>query len=298
VDADAAVQGAGDAVPRVAEGAESALSRAETTNVLNRVLHHPHVQPHVSAAMRGRLVRESARFTLRQLHSTGSAHVYRVRESGLRVLLAHGTPDVLTLDQAFSQHVYEPPEAVRAALRALGRPLRAIDLGANIGLWGLWLHGRFAVAHVTALEPDPENVAKHRRQIALNDLDGSWELVQAAATCADGPVPFTVGRTTTGRIGGDGDAGTAAVAGLDVFALLGDVDLLKVDIEGAEWPILSDPRLAGMRVPVVMFEYHPHDAPSANPGEDARLALEAVGYKTQPVHGAADGTGIVWGWRA
>lgn len=265
---------------------------------MKRVLHHPRVEPYVSAGLRGRLVRESARFTIRELRGSTAAHVYRIRASGLRVLITHGTPDVLTLDQAFYQDVYEPPPAACAQLEALGRPLRAIDLGANIGLWGLWLHGRFRVGDLKAVEPDPENAAKHRRQIALNHLGGSWELLQAAATCADGPVAFTVGRATTGRIGGDDERDTVEVAGLDSFALLDGVDLLKIDIEGAEWLILSDPRLAEIEVPVVMLEYHPHGAPSANPEADARQVLEGAGYRTHAMHGAPDGTGILWGWRA
>ncbi len=262
------------------------------TSVLHRVRIHS-----ASAALRGRLVSESTLFTARELRRSRSTHVYRVRENGLRVLLAHGTPDVLTLDQAFHQHVYEPPPDALAALQALNRPLRALDLGANIGLWGLWLHGRLPVEHVTGLEPDPENAAKHERQIALNRLERSWDLMQAAATCADGPVTFTTGRATTGHITEGGEPG-ASVAGRDIFALLDGIDLLKIDIEGAEWPMLADPRWRGLQAPVVMLEYHPHGAPSADPENDAQRALEEIGYITLPMHGDPNGTGVVWGWRS
>ncbi len=266
--------------------------------VVNRVLHHPRVEPHVSACLRGRLVRESARFAIREMTSAAGTHVYRIRDSGLLASIEHGTADVLTLDQAFYQHVYEPPEGIGTRLGGLARPLRALDLGANIGLWGLWLHGRFPVGHVTALEPDPTNADKHRRQIALNGLSGSWELVEAAATCREGSIPFTVGHETTGRIGEGSEPGTVTVVGRDVFSLLDDVDLLKVDIEGAEWPILADSRLSEVDVPIVMLEYHPHGAPSSKPADAVRSALEDAGYDaTWSMHGAPDGTGVVWGMR-
>ena len=265
-------------------------------SALHGLLHHPRVEPHVSALLRGRLVAETASFALREMNGAHSTHVYRIATSGLRASIEHGTPDVLTLDQAYYQHVYEPPPAVREQLVALARPLRALDLGANIGLWGLWLHGRFPVGHLTALEPDPENAAKHRRQIEINGLGASWQLVQAAATRAPGPVAFTVGRATTGRIGAPQEPGTAEVQGLDVFSLLEGIDLLKLDIEGAEWPILADPRLSTLRVPVVMLEHHPHGAPSTNPEADAIAALAGAGYRTLAMHGAPDGTGIVWGY--
>lgn len=268
------------------------------TGALQRALHQPRVERFVAAALRGRLVNESARFMARELRKAGSTHVYRVRTSGLRVQIAHHTPDVLTLDQAFYQHVYEPPPAALARLQGDGEGLRALDLGANVGIWGLWLHGRLPVKRLVALEPDPENAAKHRRQIALNGFAHSWELVQAAATVEDGAVSFSTGQATTGRIERTAQGGTAQVEGRDAFALLDGVDLLKLDIEGAEWPLLADPRWRTIAVPVVMLEYHPYGAPSADPEADARTALEGAGYETQPMHAAGDGTGIVWGWRA
>jgi FkbM family methyltransferase len=267
------------------------------TATLQRALRHPRVEPLVAAALRGRLVRESARFTLRELKAAESVGVYRVRANGLLVQIAHHTPDVLTLDQAFYQHVYEPPPAVSALLERGGHQLNAVDLGANIGIWGLWLHGRFPVERVVALEPDPENAGKHRRQIELNRLDRSWQLLQAAATCTDGPVVFGTGQATTGRIAEQGEQGAVEVDGRDSFSLLDGVDLLKIDIEGAEWPLLADPRLSSISVPVVMLEYHPHGAPSADPREDAQRALAGAGYQTLPMHDAPDSTGIVWGWR-
>lgn len=264
-------------------------------SVLRRALHHRRVEPVVSAMLRGRLTKTPLRFAMRELTDSSSTHVYRIRSSGLRVQITHGSPDVLTLDQAFYQHVYEPPPA---ALARLGeRPLRALDLGANIGMWGLWAHGRFQVGRILALEPDPENATKHRRQIELNGLGSSWELLQAAATGSDGPVVFTTGRATTGRIGEPDEPGAAQVAGRDVFALMQDVDLLKIDIEGAEWQLLEDERFQTLDVPVVMLEYHPHGAPSENPEADAGEALAGIGMQTISMHGAPDKTGIVWGWR-
>jgi len=273
------------------------VTEPRRTSVLRRVLHHPRVEPCVSAALRGRLVRQWLRFTARELRGAHSVHVYRIRASGLQVQIEHGSPDVLTLDQAFYQHAYEPPEPAIATLEGLGRPRRALDLGANIGMWALWLHGRFAVDHVTGVEPDPDNARRHRAQIALNRLDGSWQLLEAAATCSDGPVSFTTGRATTGRIGSAAEPDTATVDGIDAFSLLSDVDLLKIDIEGGEWALLADSRAGGLSVPVVMLEYHPHGAPSADPAADARRALVGAGYRTSLMHAVPDGTGVVWAWR-
>jgi FkbM family methyltransferase len=222
--------------------------------ILDRVLRDRRIEPYVSAALRSRLVHESAPFFASEIRGRRDERVYRIRENGLRALIAHGTPDVLTLDQAFYQHVYEPPAAVTARLHEGNRRLRA--------------------------------------------LAASWELIEAAATCADERVSFTTGQATIGRIGDGAEPGTADVDGRDAFALLEGLDLLKIDIEGAEWQLLADARFAEVQVPVIMLEHHPYGARSDDPNADATRALERVGYATSSLHGAPDGTGVVWGYRA
>ncbi len=262
------------------------------------LLRHPRVEPKVSAVLRGRLVHESPRFIAGELAGRPVERVYRVRANGLRAAILHGSSDAAALDQAYYERAHEPPPGALQALHGLGRPPKALDLGANIGMWGLWLHGRFPGAQVIALEPDPDNVARHRRQIELNGLAKSWEVLEAAAVTADGPVSFTVGQSSTGRVAEGGEPGVAVVAGRDVFGLLDGVDLLKIDIEGSEWPILADPRIGALEVPVVMLEYHAHGAPAGDPAEAVRGALEAAGYATETTLDSAPGFGVLWGWKS
>ncbi len=265
---------------------------------LRALLGHPLIEPRIAAVLRSTVVYRSPVFALRELAGGGhSRHVYRIRESGLQALIEHGGADAHALDQAFYQHAHEPPAEVVAVLLGLRRPLRALDLGANVGMWGLWLQGRFPVERILALEPDPENVHRHRRQIELNDLGSSWEVLEAAAVTADGPVSFTVGKATNGRVADATEDGVESVPGRDTFALLDGLDLLKIDIEGGEWAILADPRAADLRVPVVMLEYHAHNATSRDPAAEARRALERAGYTTEAGIETEPGFGVVWGWK-
>jgi FkbM family methyltransferase len=261
------------------------------------LLRHPRIEPRIAAVLRSTAVRQSPTFALRELAGRPTRHVYTLRESGMRVLIEHGGADAHALDQAFYQHAHEPPAAVVALLRDLDRPLHALDLGANVGMWGLWLHGRFAVERILALEPDPANVRRHRRQIELNHLERSWEVLEAAAVTADGPVFFTVGKATNGRVADVAQDGVESVPGRDTFALLDGLDLLKIDIEGGEWTILADPRAGDLQVPVVMLEYHAHNAPSSDPQAEARRALERAGYATETGVETDRGFGVVWGWK-
>jgi FkbM family methyltransferase len=278
-----------------AQPAHRPLSRRLPAPVRS-LLARPRVERRVAAVLRSRVVRESPAFALRELAGRPSRHVYTVRENGLRALIEHGH-DAHALDQAFYQHAHEPPAEVVALLLGLDRPVRALDLGANVGMWGLWLHGRFAVERVLALEPDPENVSRHRRQIELNDLEESWEVLEAAAVTADGPVYFTVGKATNGRVADASGEGVESVPGRDTFALLDGLDLLKIDIEGGEWAILADPRAADLQVPVVMLEYHAHNAPSGDPQAQASSALERTGYTITTGAETEPGFGVVWGWK-
>jgi FkbM family methyltransferase len=262
---------------------------------LSSILKHPLVEPQVAMLLRSRLVERPWLFAAREWRGSNPA-VYRVRENGMRVLIAHRTPDVHALDQAFYRHAHDPPPAALAALEGLRHPIRALDVGANVGMWGLWLHGRFAVAHITGLEPDPENAARHRRQIQLNCLEHSWEVVEKAATVSDGPVTFAIGAGANGHIVSAAGEDTADVDGIDLFSMLDDVDLLKLDIEGGEWPILADRRFTGIDVPVVMIEFHPNDAPSV-PRLDAQGALERAGYETALAAEGPPGFGVLWGYR-
>jgi FkbM family methyltransferase len=250
----------------------------------------------LSYALRASLVRERARFVRNELRLGPATAVYRVRESGVAVAIRHHTGDVMVLDEIFSQREYELPEPVRTALSEVSGPLEVLDLGANIGLFGAWLLGCFPDARIVAFEPDPGNAAVHRRTIAANDEPGNWRLIEAFAAVAPGSVPFAAGSHATSRQSDEEDA--IVVEGVDVFDYLDGIDLLKVDIEGAEWPLLADPRFREAPARAIVLEYHSDGCPHPDAGPAAAEALEAAGYETlpgttKPVYGA----GVLWGVR-
>ena len=46
---------------------------------------------------------------------------------------------------------------------------------------------------------------------------------------------------------------------------MAEADLVKIDIEGGEWPILTDPRFAQLPTPALVIEYHPAGCPGPDP---------------------------------
>ena len=243
------------------------------------------------------LVRESTRFWLRVALRSRRVGRYRVRDSDVVVHIRHGTVDVMTLDEIFRCGHYDLPPPVAEALRSVPRPLRVVDLGANIGLFGAYIKSLFPDAVITAFEPHPENAGVLRRSIEANGGEEDWRLIEACADVRDGSVPFSVDEFTTSRI--ESTATATMVPAVDVFPFLEDVDLLNIDIEGAEWRLLADPRFASVAARAIGLEYHPHRCPDPDPGALARRLLAEAGYRTlETDFELPPGHGMLWGWRS
>lgn len=247
----------------------------------------------------GAVIREPLRLAARRLGGRATTGCYHLRQSGLAVHLRHDVlDDVATLVQTFRQGHYAFPDEVRMALDGLGRPLNVMDLGANVGMFGAWLLSQRPDARVTAYEADPDNARVHALTVRANRPAVRWELVAAAAGARDGTVRFAAGRATNSRLAADDEPDAVAVPQHDVLARAGEVDLLKIDIEGAEWALIADPRFAGLNARVVALEYHSERCPEPEPGGAATRALERAGYRVRAGDlDAEPGHGMVWGWR-
>jgi FkbM family methyltransferase len=246
----------------------------------------------LSYALRASLVRERRRFVAGELRRRPTTGVYRLRESGVAVALRHHTGDVMVLDEIFSQHEYEPPPEAAAVLETLSPRPRVLDLGANIGLFGAWALGRLPGATILAVEADPANAAIHRRTIDANALGDRWELRERFASTALGKVRFAAGEHATSHAADRGPE----VECLDVLPDLANADFVKIDIEGAEWAILADPRFARARPAVVVLEYHEEGCPEPDAAGAAERALRSAGLEI--AHAGSKprfGAGIVWG---
>jgi hypothetical protein len=93
--------------------------------------------------------------------------------------------------------------------------------------------------------------------------------------------------------------GAVAIPIVDLFPYLQEVDFVKMDIEGSEWPILSDPRLAALSNIVMVVEYHSYACPYPHPGEAVSQLFASAGFTSREIESPEqpEETGIVWAWK-
>lgn len=262
------------------------------------------------SAARG--VSPSARFALNEIFLRRGVRRYRLRRSDRTVFVRHPVFDAWVIHEVINSRVYLPPPPVARALGRVETP-RIVDLGAHIGTATLLMLEQFPAAHILAVEPQPQTAELLRRMVAANGLSAQCEVREAAAGVADGTAAME-GFSLLAHFVRDeteeavdllpplrkydvGGTGPTEVPVLDIIPLLDGADLVKLDIEGAEWPILQDPRFAALAIPALVLEYHPQGAPEADTLTAVRRVLGDAGFTVgEPVeqHGSV---GVVWAWR-
>lgn len=236
----------------------------------------------------------------RELLNPGTTRSYMLRGTGLPIALQHGR-DMEALFEVFVRGEYEPPIELRGRL---ADPSTVLDIGANIGAFSAWARGRWPEAEIVAVEPVPENARVYRDWAAA--AQNSPHLVEAAAGTAPGQTVFVRGmgggdrRATPDDMQDDQQVvgtGFVTVPVIDILPAMADADFIKMDIEGGEWPILADPRLADLRSVTLVMEYHRHGAPFLPAVDAARQLLTRAGFRTGFTRPNHWGHGILSAWK-
>jgi FkbM family methyltransferase len=274
-------------------------ARLNAIPAVRALLTRPAVEPLVALVNRSSVIaRGRAGFLARELLGRRDERLYRVRGTPLPVLVRHGSADLVTLDDVFYSLDYAIPPPVKALLEGRGAPLRVLDLGANAGYFGAFFLARHPEAQITAVEADPRNVRALRRAVEAGGQAGRWKVMEGAASTHGGSVRFVQALYSTAHVAAEGEQGdTVEVEAIDVLPLLDQADLVKIDIEGSEWPILADPRFRDCSAPAIVLEYHPEGCPGDDARATAERALREAGYRTQRAGQRPQGQGVIWGWR-
>lgn len=215
--------------------------------------------------------------------------VVRIRDhaGGRTMFLRAGMTDLYTFEEIFLDQIY------RAELPR--PPAVIVDAGANVGYACLWFRRRYPHARLIAVEPDRDNLALMHRNLAGLDKVTVVEAAlwpRPARLCFRDPHAGKDAMQVTDEIpvesGRPCDNGITAITVDDICRRFGleRIDLLKIDIEGAEKDLFSGDTAWLAQVSAIVIELH----------ERLRPGCALAFYQAMADHGfraVADG-GVVW----
>jgi FkbM family methyltransferase len=180
----------------------------------------------------------------------GDRNQLQFREHGQdrRLVLRRGTSDYFIFNQIFIRRDYNA--LLDLVSQHFGdRPVQyMMDAGANIGCATVLFKTWFPEARIIAIEPESSNHALAAQNVALNGLTGV-HLEQGGLWIKDEQLcvrsDFRDGSHSAFTVSSAKDGQPGAVAGFTVASLLRKhrfprLDVLKIDIEGAEKYLFSD----------------------------------------------------------
>ncbi len=132
-----------------------------------------------------------------------------------------------------------------------------IDCGANVGVSVLYFKQLFPNAIVEAFEPDPNIVSYLKKNLSSNKVEGI-KLHEKAVWKDDKGIEFGVEGADGGSVflQGKKTIHIETVRLKDVLASYKEIDLLKIDIEGAEVEVIKDCNEELSKVNYLFIEYH------------------------------------------
>jgi FkbM family methyltransferase len=167
---------------------------------------------------------------------------------GRRIVFVSDGYDSLASRVAWSGMEGFEPESLRLFLQLLDSSETVIDVGAHVGLYALMASVDRPDVTTVAFEPVPRNLQYLRKNVARNHTP-NLQVEAAAVGDHDGTITLYIPETTrlpaTASIVESNSAekvGTeVAIVSLDSYVkthAIGSVDLIKLDVEGAEAAVL------------------------------------------------------------
>jgi FkbM family methyltransferase len=191
--------------------------------------------------------------------------------------------NIINVDQFMTLFIYKEIFADRCYDIHIDRAEpQILDIGANTGLFALRMKQLFPTARVTCYEPFPPNFEQLQRTIKLNQLDGVSPVPKAVGAKKGSAELYIHERNVGGHSFYPAQASSqksVTVEVIDLDTVLDgfpdQVDLLKLDCEGAEFDILtSSTHLAG-KVQQIVLE----PSPRLYDIKDLLRRMEAVGFQ-------------------
>lgn len=172
------------------------------------------------------------------------------------------TADVYMFKEVFIEHEYGIAGDIR--------PKVIVDAGANVGYASVYFANRYPEARIIAIEPERSNAELLRRNVGPYP---QIEVIEAAVWYERGTLMLEDGGNSSAFHVREGDGGVPALTIPDIMTRAGTdrIDILKIDVEGAEKEIFtSRPPWLG-NVGILMIELHDRFKPGCSKAVYAAL---------------------------
>ena len=165
--------------------------------------------------------------------------------------------DLVTIWVIFFRQEYKVPSDCKVI----------IDAGANIGSFSIYASNEAPNAQIFALEPFPSTLKSFESNLKLNQLDQKVKVIKKALADQPGERYMNLEEDTPSQSIGIQKEGskeglcviTTTLSHLMEDEKIGHIDLLKIDVEGAEHEVL--PTTSGdvyQKIENICLEYHPN----------------------------------------
>jgi FkbM family methyltransferase len=184
-----------------------------------------------------------------------------------RIHLRNSGSDFQVFEQIFYREEYN--SLCLAAADNKVDPEIIVDAGANIGLTSIYFLQKFPRATLYAIEPMPENIAALQKNVASQQGKDRFRLYEGALwkSAAALSVDYTFGdgqewsRAVKENGPTEGNIAGATIEALMTHWNLPHIDILKMDIEGAEAVIFKNTASCRFleKVKIIGIEIHDHN---------------------------------------
>jgi FkbM family methyltransferase len=230
----------------------------------------------IAAAEGPAMAQTLTRLARRQQSADGTAERLSFRNMLHPISVRPGTPDIATVLNTIVRQEYG-----RFTPRV--PPTRMLDCGAYIGDSSSYFLSKYPGLTSVALEPDARNFAMARTNLA--PYGARVQLLNKAVASTAGHVQMTGDHdgATVSAVDGPGAHTVEATTVPDLLAQLRwqQIDLLKMDIEGAEADVLGPAADAWLgRVGLLIIELHGPEITAAVKKTLARNGFTATQYRS------------------
>ncbi len=155
-----------------------------------------------------------------------------------------------------------------------------VDAGANIGTFTLYALLKAPESHVIAIEPAPDTCKRLRDVLHEHGLNSRCTIHEAALGSQIGTTTIDLKPESQFRSTGHGSGVQIPMVTLDHIVPDGTIDMVKLDVEGAEYTIITSGAANCLRrVKRMTMEFHPNGSIQDLLGPLAHKGLSCISIR-------------------